>query len=137
MKRVDLPLVLTIVAVVEAGYAVAGLLTPPALIPSVTGWILSADGHWISKLLGAALASQAWVAWIMRKEPHAGVITALAMYQLLASTVDWVMWLAMADQGIFSTSLSQVTVAGSIVLHYALGALLLVALRRAPVRRLA
>ena len=137
MTRINLPFVLTIVAVVEAGYAIAGLLTPPALIPSVTGWILSADGHWISKLLGAALASQAWVAWIMRKEPNAGVIMALAFYQLLASTIDWVMWVTMADQGIFSTPLSRVTVAGSIGLHYTLGTLLLVALRRTPVRRFA
>jgi hypothetical protein len=137
MKRLDLPFVLTVVAIVEAGYAIAGLLTPPALIPSVTGWMLNADGQWVAKLLGAALGSQAWVAWIMRKEPHAGVVTALAGYQIAASTIDWVMWLAMANQGIFSTPLARVTVAASIVLHYTLGALLLLALRRSTVRSFA
>jgi hypothetical protein len=50
------------------------------MVLSVTGWILSADGHWVAKLLGVALASQAWVAWTLRTQPHPGVAAALAFY---------------------------------------------------------
>ncbi len=133
MKRFDLTRVLTIVAIVETAYAIAGLLTPPSLITFVTGWVLSPDGQWIAKLLGAALGSQALVAWVSRKDPHPGIVIALAGYQLVASTVDWLMWVTMADAGIFSTPLARVTVSASIVIHYSLGAMLLLALRRAPV----
>ena len=59
MKRLDLQLVLTVVAIVEALYAVAGLLTPPSTMTAVTGWVLSADGQWVAKLLGATLGALA------------------------------------------------------------------------------
>lgn len=58
----SLPFLFRLVAIVEAIYALIGLLTPPDLVLTVTGWVLSADGQWIAKLLSVALASQAWVA---------------------------------------------------------------------------
>jgi len=50
------------VAAVEAVCALTAILTHPGQIEAVTGWILSADGKWLVKLLGLALASQAWIA---------------------------------------------------------------------------
>src|SRR5690348_3283792 len=91
MKRfTDLRVLFTIVAVLELVYAVAGVLTPPGMVRSVTGWVLSADGQWVAKLLGVALASQAWIAWMFRNHPHLGVAKALALYQLGSATADWV-----------------------------------------------
>jgi hypothetical protein len=130
MKRLsDLGYLFTIVAVVEAVYALTAILTPPGQIEAVTGWVLSADGKWLVKLLGLALASQAWVAWTLRSQPHLGVAKALALYQIGSATADWVMWIVLADQGVFSTTLGQVLVMISIPTHYALGFLLVRSIR--------
>jgi hypothetical protein len=132
-KLSDLGSLFSVVAAVEAVYALTALLTPPGQIEAVTGWVLSADGKWLVKLLGFALASQAWVAWTLRHQPHIGVAKALALYQLGSATADWVMWIVLADQGVFSTILGQVLVMISIPTHYALGFLLARAIRRASV----
>jgi hypothetical protein len=133
VKRLsDLGFLFSLVAAVEAVYALTAILTPPAQIEAVTGWVLSADGKWLVKLLGFALASQAWVAWTLRNQPHVGVAKALALYQLGSATADWVMWIVLADQNVFSTTLGQVLVTISIPTHYALGFLLVRAIRRAP-----
>jgi hypothetical protein len=130
MKRfVDLRVLFTVVAILELVYAAAALLTPPSMVQSVTGWVLTADGQWLAKLMGVALASQAWIAWMFRHEPHLGVARALALYQIGSATVDWVMWLALADQNIFSTPLGKTTVIASILVHYTLGMLLVVGIR--------
>lgn len=132
MKRLsDLGFLFGVVAAVEAVYALTAILTPPGQIEAVTGWVLSADGKWLVKLLGLALASQAWVAWTLRRQPHLGVAKALALYQLGSATADWVMWIVLADQNVFSTTLGQVLVMISIPTHYALGLLLVRAIRRA------
>ena len=132
MKRLsDLGFLFAVVAAVEAVYALTAILTPPGQIEAVTGWVLSADGKWLVRLLGLALASQAWVAWTLRHRPHLGVATALALYQLGSATADWVMWIVLADQGVFSTTLGQTLVMISIPTHYALGLLLVRAIRRA------
>ena len=132
MKRLsELGFLSGVVALVEAVYALTAILTPPGQIEAVTGWVLSADGKWLVKLLGVALASQAWVAWTFRHQPHLGVARALALYQLGSATADWVMWIVLADQNVFSTTLGQILVIVSIPTHYALGFLLLRAIRRA------
>jgi hypothetical protein len=133
-KLADLRFLFVVVAVVEATYAAAALLTPPGQIEAVTGWVLTPDGKWLVKLLGFALASQAWVAWTMRRQPHLGVAKALALYQLGSATADWVMWIALADQGVFSTTLGQILVMISIPTHYAIGVLLVRAIRRESAR---
>jgi hypothetical protein len=71
-------------------------------------------------LLDLALASQAWVAWTLRNQPHIGGAKALALYQLGSATADWVMWILLADQKVFSTTLGQILVTISIPTHYAL-----------------
>jgi hypothetical protein len=96
-------------------------------VEAVTGWVLTADGQWLTKLLGLALASQAWVAWTLRDEPHRGVAQGLAFYQLASATADWVMWIWLADEGIFSGG--TVIVVLAIVTHYLLGLLLVRAIR--------
>ena len=83
--------------------------------------MLSADGQWIAKLLGAALGAQALVAWVIRKDPHPGIVIALAGYQLVASTVDWVMWVTMADAGIFHEDDRVELIDGEIVEMAAIG----------------
>jgi hypothetical protein len=130
-KLSQLGFLFTVVALVEAVYAVVALATPPGQIEAVTGWVLSADGKWLVKLLGFALASQAWIAWTLRRQPHIGVAKALALYQVGSATADWVMWIVLADQNVFSTTLGQILVLISIPTHYALGFLLARGIRRA------
>lgn len=132
MQRIlNLRTLFTAVAMLEMMYCLLALFTPPSLVTDVTGWVLNPDGHWIVKLMGVALGTQAWVAWAMRRTPHLAVAKALSAYQLGSATVDWVMWLAMADEGIFSTPLARVTVLAAIVSHYALGLLLVLGIARA------
>ena len=127
-KLVQLPFLFRVVAVLELIYAALAILTPPGSVFALTGWVLSADGLWIVKLLGFALLSQAWVAWMFRDAPHVGVASALALYQIGSATADWVMWLVLADRGVFSTTAARVGVSASIAAHYAVGLLLLVAI---------
>lgn len=130
MKRLtNLTFVLTLVAIVEVIYAAIAILTPPDMVEGLTGWVLSPDGQWIMKLLGVALASQAWVAWTIRKNPHIGVVWALAFYQFASATVDWVMWLLLADQGIFTNTAAQIGVMLAVPSHYLLGILMVIAIR--------
>ena len=129
MSRIaSLPFMFRVVAVVELVYALVGLLTPPSMVFSVTGWMLSPDGHWVTKLLSIALGSQAWVAWTLRDKPHAGVAAALAFYQIGSATADWVIWLTLADQGVFATTAAKIGVLASIPTHYVIGALLVAAI---------
>jgi hypothetical protein len=128
MKRLsDLRFLFRVVVGLELVYALVAVLTPPGQVANVTGWVLTADGQWLTKLLGLALASQAWVAWVLRNQPHLGVAKGLAFYQLASATADWVMWTWLADDGIFSGGTAIVVVA--IVTHYLLGLLLILAIR--------
>jgi hypothetical protein len=128
MKRLsDLGLLFRVVAGLELIYALVAVLTPPGQVENVTGWVLTADGQWLTKLLGLALFSQAWVAWVLRNQPHLGVAWALAFYQLASATADWVMWIWLADDGIFSNG--GAVVVAAIITHYALGLLLVRAIR--------
>src|SRR5262245_22344417 len=126
----DLKLILTVITIVEVLYAIAGLM-PPGLIFPMTGWVLNADGHWITKLLAVALATQAFTAGTSRERPHLGVAKALAFYQFASATVDWTMWIALADENIFSNAQARVGVVAAVASHYALGLWLLLGIRRA------
>jgi hypothetical protein len=117
----------TATAALEGAYAAAALLTPPSLVQNLTGWVLNADGQWLAKLLGAALGFQGLIAWTFRNTASRNLALIFAGYQLLAATIDWVMWIVLANQGIFSTPLAQVTVIAAILSHYVLGFLLLAA----------
>ena len=128
-RLISLPSLFRLVAVVEAIYALIGLLTPPGSVLAVTGWVLSPDGQWIAKLLSVALASQAWVAWTVKDQPHLGIAKALAFYQIGSATADWVMWLTLSDQQIFSTVAARAGVLASIPTHYTIGLLLILAIR--------
>ena len=128
-RLTSLPFVFRVVAIVELLYAAVGLLTPPSMVFAVTGWNLSPDGQWVTKLLAVALGSQAWVAWSLRDNPHIGVAAALAFYQIGSATMDWVIWLTLADQGVFATTAAKVGVVASIPTHYVIGLLLVAAIR--------
>ena len=129
-QLIDLRFLFRAIALVEGVYGLLCMLTPPSKILLVTGSVFVADGQWLVKLIGATLVSQAWVAWVLRNEPHLGVARALAFYQFAAATINWVMWIVLADQGIFSTALSQVSGVMSILFHYTLGILLVFAIRK-------
>ena len=127
-RLTDLKVLFRVIAVVEFCYAMIGL-APPSMVPALTGWTLGTDGQWLAKLFAVALASQAWVAWTLRNSPHLAVAQALAFYQLASATVDWFMWITLADQNVFSTLQAKIGVAISIPTHYALGLLLVLAIR--------
>jgi hypothetical protein len=110
------------VAVVEMTYALIGML-PPSVIGTVTGWNINPDGQWVVKLMAMALASQALVAWVLRRRPHRGVAGGLAFYQLASATVDWVVWLTIP--GVFATTQAKAGVLVAIPTHYLIGILLL------------
>jgi hypothetical protein len=48
---------------------------------------------------------------VLRNEPHLGVAKGLAFYQLASATADWVMWIWLAGEGIFSGGTAIVVVA--------------------------
>lgn len=127
MRRIDLRTAFVVVAVVEALYGLAGLLIPPSMVATVLGWDLNPDGQWVTKLLGLALLTQAAVAWALRDRPVIAVAWIFAGYQAAAATTDWVMWLLLADDGVFASRLAQVSVITAIPLHYAVAVLLVVA----------
>jgi hypothetical protein len=128
-RFIDLKFLFTAVAWLEFFYFLAAMM-PPDWIRPATGWVLTADGHWITKLLGVALLTQAYVAWIFRKNPHLGVAKGLAFYQIASAVTDLLMWQFMSEEGIFNNSLSRTTVVAAIVTHSLLGILLLVAIRK-------
>ena len=131
MKRlIDLRFLFVVVALVELMYTLITVL-PPVLLTPATGWVLSPDGHWIAKLLCAALASQAWIAWTLRTAPPIPVAGALAFYQFASGTADWILWLLLGDEGIFSTAQARIGVLAAIPTHYLIGALLVLAIRAA------
>ena len=133
MKRItDLKTLFIAVAVLELCYFLAAMM-PPDMIKPATGWELTADGHWITKLMGIAMLTQAYIAWIFRRNPHIGVAKGLAFYQGASATADWVIWLTMKDEGIFNNSLAQTTVIAAIVSHYILGILLFIGISREKV----
>ena len=120
-------------AVLEAFYTAAALLTPPHLVQPLFGWEMSPDGHWALKLLGMALGVQALTAWVLRNEPPPSVAWCLAVYQLGATGVDVVLWLLLADQGIFAAPIARAMILAAIPTHFILGMLLaLAASRRGP-----
>jgi hypothetical protein len=130
MKKLsDLKFLFTAVAILEFFYFAAAML-PPSLIPMVTGWNLSPDGHWIAKLIGLSLGTMGYMSWIFRKNPHVGVAKGLAFYQIASATMDWTMWLVMKDEGIFNNSLAETTVIAAIVSHYFFGILLIIAINK-------
>lgn len=106
-------------------------MLPPSLIPLATGWNLNADGHWIAKLLGLSLGVMGYFAWIFRKNPHLGLAKGFAAYQIASATMDWVMWVTLKDEGIFSNSFAQTSVIIAIASHYLLGILLVIAINKA------
>lgn len=127
-KLIDLKTLFTAVAILEFCYFLFGML-PPSMVQPVTGWVLSPDGHWITKLIGLALGTMGYMAWIFRKNPHIGVAKGLAAYQVASATMDIVMWNVMKDEGIFNNPLAQTTVIAAIVSHYILGILLIIAIK--------
>ncbi|MBK9931652.1 MAG: hypothetical protein IPP04_17510 [Saprospiraceae bacterium] len=128
-RLTDLKFLFTAVAILEFFYFVTAML-PPSLIPLATGWNLNADGNWIVKILGLSLATMGYIAWIFRKNPHIGIAKGLAAYQIASATMDWLMWIALKDEGIFGTPFAQKSVVVAIASHYLLGILLVIAINK-------
>jgi hypothetical protein len=128
----DLTTLFIVTAIIEALYAAAGLLTPPALVEPLFGWEMSPDGHWALKLLGLALGVQAATAWVLRRTPPVAVAWCLAAYQIGASLVDIALWSMLADAGIFAAAMARAMILIAIPLHFVIGVLLLLAASRRP-----
>jgi hypothetical protein len=131
----DLRVLFVFTAVLEAFYTAAALLTPPHLVQPLFGWSMSPDGHWALKLLGMALGAQALTAWVLRNDPPVAVAWCLAIYQVGATAVDVVLWLLLADQGIFAAPIARGMILAAIPTHFALGALLVMAASRKAAAR--
>lgn len=129
-KLTDLTFLFTAVAILEFFYFATAMM-PPSIIPIATGWNLNADGHWIVKLLGLALGFMGYIAWIFRKNPNIRVAQGLAAYQIASATIDWLMWIIMKEEGIFSNPLAQTMVIVAIASHYLLGILLFMGINKA------
>lgn len=95
-KLTDLKFLFIVVAILEFGYFLAGMM-PPSMVKHLTGWVHTPDGHQVTKLMGIALLTQAYIAWIFRKEPHLGFAKGLAFYQMASATIDWIMWITMKE----------------------------------------
>ncbi len=72
-----------------------------------------------------------YFAWIFRKNPLTSVAKGLAAYQMASATMDWIMWLVLEEEGIFSNAFAQTNVLIAIVSHYLLGILLLIGINKA------
>jgi hypothetical protein len=94
------------------------------------GKLMSPDGQWVARLLSVALASRAWVAWTLSDQPHLGRQSA-GVLQVGSATADWVMWLTLAHQDVFSTAAAWFGVLASIPTHDTIGLLLVLAIRAA------
>jgi hypothetical protein len=129
-KLTDLKFLFTAVAILEFFYFATAML-PPSIIPMATGWNLNADGNWIVKILGLSLGVMGYFAWTFRKNPHLSIAKGLAAYQIASATMDWVMWIALKDEGIFSNSFAQTSVIIAIASHYLLGILLVIGINKA------
>jgi len=116
-----------IVAAVEALYGLAGLLIPPSAIQALLGWNLSPDGHWVTKLLGAALLAQALTAWVLRDRADRAMAVVLAGYQLAAVSVDALVLLFL--DGALANPLARGSALVAIPTHGLIGILLLLAAR--------
>lgn len=123
----NLKTLFVVVAIVEAFYGAAGILIPPSQVHNLLGWNLSADGQWVTKLLGCALASQAALAWVLRRDPPVAVAWILGLYQIGATLTDIGIWISLADQGVFSTQLARWSVMTAIPTHFVIGVLVLIA----------
>jgi hypothetical protein len=117
-----------LVAIIEAFYSLSGLLLPPAAVGSLLGWQLSPDGHWVTKLLGAALLAQAATAWLLRHRPPRGIAVVLAGYQLAAVGVDALVLLFL--DGALVHPVARASALLSIPTHGLIGVLLLIAAAR-------
>jgi hypothetical protein len=116
------------VAVVEAAYGLAGLLIPPSAVAGLLGWNLSPDGHWILKLLGAALLTQAATAWLLRHRPTPTIAAVFAAYQFAAVAVDALVLLFL--DGALAHPLARASALVSIPVHGIIGVLLVAAAAR-------
>lgn len=130
----DLRVLFIATAVLEASYTAAALLTPPDMVYPLFGWDMSPDGHWALKLLGVALGSQALTAWVLRDDPPPAVALCLAVYQIGATIVDIVLWLLLADRGIFAAPIARGMILVAIPTHLILGVLLAAAAAQAQRR---
>lgn len=117
-----------VVAIVEALYGLAGLGIPPSAIGSLLGWDLSPDGQWVTKLLGAALFTQAATAWFLRERATREVAVIFAAYQLLAVCIDAVVLTSL--DGALANPMARASALIAIPTHGIIGLLLLASAAR-------
>lgn len=107
-------------------------IVPPEYTILTTGWDLSADGQFVLKCAGFAMLIQAYYAWIFREERHIGIAKGLVVMQLAIGNLNWIMYLLLKDEGIFSSGLQvKVFIVFTTFMHIALGSLLIAGIIKA------
>lgn len=67
---------------------------------------------------------------MLRKDPPVAVAVPLGLYQIGATLTDIGIWIALADQGVFATSLARWSVMTAIPTHFTIELLVLIAAAR-------
>lgn len=107
-------------------------VVPPDYTILTTGWDLSADGQFVLKCAGFSMLTQAYYAWTFREERNTSIAKGLALTQLAIGNLNWIMYLLLKDEGIFSTGLQvQAMIIFTTFMHNALGVLLIAGVVRA------
>jgi len=107
-------------------------IVPPEYTILTTGWDLSADGQFVLKCAGFSMLTQAYFAWMFRNERHIVIAKGLALTQFAIGNLNWIMFLLLRDEGIFSTGTQvKVFIMFTTVMHNVLGILLVLGIRKA------
>lgn len=107
-------------------------IVPPQYTILTTGWNLSADGQFVLKCAGFSMLVQAYYAWVFREERNIRIAIGLALMQLAIGNLNWIMYLLLKDDGIFSTGLQvKVFIIFTTFMHNVLGFLLVAGIVKA------
>lgn len=107
-------------------------VVPPQFTILTTGWDLSADGQFVLKCAGFGMLTQAYLAWAFREDRDVRIARGLALTQFAIGNLNWIMYLLLKDEGIFSTGLQvKVFIIFTTIMHNVLGLLLIAGIRKA------
>jgi len=107
-------------------------IVPPQFTILTTGWDLSADGQFVLKCAGFGMLTQAYLAWAFREDRDVRIAKGLALTQFAIGNLNWIMFLLLKDEGIFSTGAQvQIFIIFTTIMHNTLGILLIAGIIKA------
>jgi hypothetical protein len=107
-------------------------VVPPQFTILTTGWDLSADGQFVLKCAGFSMLTQAYLAWVFREDRDIRIAWGLAITQFAIGNLNWIMFLLLKDEGIFSTGAQvKVFITFTTFMHNILGLLLIAGIMKA------